>query len=197
MYNDFNFFSEFGKKTKSKTDKNNTWAAGSLLVILLIIAIGLTVFNKWYNNQQMAELQKQLDDKTTAYNELLQGEDIALVNDLKSYKLELEKVNSVLNEAFVNKFKIDYRYLLGLNNSLSQNLFLETIHLLESKDGGKSYVTGVSATNNGVADLQNNVRKNKYYDDIFIDNIGSDNNMGYRFTLYFNLIEEDADNEDK
>lgn len=194
MEKDFNFFQQFNEKGRKKSKQGNS-TQNYLLPAILIVALVATAFNVFYSKNQTADLEKEIEENKNMLNEISGSEELKLTNELEAYKMELDSYNKMLSDAYIDRFKIDYRYLLGINNSLSLDLFLETIHLLESTVDQHSSVSGYSIANTNIADFQNNIRQNQYFENEYIDMITQDESKGFGFSLFFDLTREGNENE--
>ncbi len=199
MEKDFNFFAEYNRNSRMAKILKVFNIKRIVLPILIILMIGVTGMQYFYIQNEKARLEQEVDEKESELASL--QEELIYVNETGGIEMpEIPTGNEEVNQlrelkalAEIYDANIDYRVLLGINNSLPEGVFVESIILSNPNDSISSVITGYSLTNNYIADFQNNLRNNGRFNNMYIDKITYAEDRGYAFSLFFNII--DTENE--
>ncbi len=201
MEKDFNFFATYNENEGIGRILKFFSIKKLVVPIIIMTILGLTLYQFFYIRNERSKLEEIIKEKESIRNELQQEEmfyasktentetETSVVNNEENQLKELEALAKLYNS------KIDYRVLHGINNSLPQGVFVESIILEEPTEGIYSVVTGYSLSNNYIADFQNNLRNNSRFKNTFIDKITYVEGSGYAFSLFFEIIDLELEND--
>ena len=178
---DINFFEPYIIKKDNKSYKQKILLIGiGLIMFILFIYVFLNKIRIQRLNNEIANITEQLEDTVL----IEKKKSLKQKNDmLDNLKIKDENLNIIINQ-LQKKDNLGAHIVELIINSMSEDIFLKSITINESNLD----IEGIGRNREEIARLEANIRQVRYFEDVFIPNIMSEEEF-YKFNIKIKLME--------